>query len=113
VSIVFAIKCFDEAYKNYLAFLVNIFSKSLAILAERVIILYMDTTKLLEKIGAALGIVGAFLAAAGFGAYGYPAFTLSSLLLTFTAYRQGNKNLLAMQGAFLTANLIGIYTFVI
>jgi len=73
----------------------------------------MDSTKTLEKIGAALGIVGAFLAAAGFGAYGYPAFTLSSLLLTFTAYRQSNKNLLAMQGAFLTANVIGIYTFVI
>lgn len=77
------------------------------------IILSMDSTKTLEKIGAALGIVGAFLAAAGFGVYGYPAFTLSSLLLSFTAYRQANRALLSMQGAFLTANLIGIYTFVI
>ena len=69
-------------------------------------------TNTVEKIGAALGIIGAFAAAAGFGAWGYPAFTLSSSLLVYTSVMQKNYNLLSMQAAFLTANALGIYTFV-
>lgn len=66
-----------------------------------------------EKLGATLGILGAFLAASGFGVIGYPAFTVSSLLLCYTAYKQSNNSLMAMQGAFLAANLIGIFTFTV
>lgn len=70
-------------------------------------------TQTAEKVGAALGMLGAFLAASGFGLIGYPAFTLSSVILCYTAKRQENKSLMFMQAAFLTANLIGIYTFVL
>ena len=70
-------------------------------------------TQTVEKVGAALGIIGAFLAASGLGAFGYPAFTLSSLLLCYTSLMQKNYSLLSMQGAFLAANAIGIYTFVL
>jgi len=70
-------------------------------------------TQTIEKVGAGLGMLGAFLAASGFGLIGYPAFTLSSLLLCYTAKRQANQSLMFMQSAFLAANLIGIYTFVL
>ncbi len=69
-------------------------------------------TKTVEKVGAVLGIVGAFFAASGFGAIGYPAFTLSSVFLCYTSLMQKNYSLLSMQAAFLAANAIGIYTFV-
>ena len=67
----------------------------------------------MERIGTIFGIIGAFLAALGVGVYGYPLFTISSVCLIISSYRQGNKNLLALQSAFLACNVIGIYTFVI
>jgi hypothetical protein len=70
-------------------------------------------TQTVEKVGAALGMLGAFLAASGFGMIGYPFFTLSSLLLAYTAKCQKNNSLLMLQGVFLCANIIGIYTFVL
>lgn len=70
-------------------------------------------TKRLEKFGAGFGIIGAFAAAAGFGAFGYPAFTLSSILLVYTSIMQKNYSLLSMQAAFLAANILGIFTFTV
>ncbi len=69
--------------------------------------------KFIESFGVFCGIIGAFLAASGFGAYGYPLFTLSSLALIISAYMQKNGNLMALQGAFLCANIVGIFTFVL
>jgi hypothetical protein len=66
----------------------------------------------MERLGALCGIIGAFLAASGFGAYGYPLFTLSSVLLLATSIRQKQHNLIALQSAFLCANIVGIYHFV-
>jgi hypothetical protein len=73
----------------------------------------MNSTNNVEKIGAYAGIAGALLAASGFGLYGYPLFTLSSMMLIASSYKQKNFNLLKMQSAFLAANAIGIYTFCI
>ena len=70
-------------------------------------------TQTVEKFGAGFGILGAFLAAAGFGVVGYPCFTLSSILLVYTSIMQKNYNLLSMQAAFLAANILGIFTFTV
>lgn len=69
--------------------------------------------KQMERIGTVFGIIGAFLAALGVGVYGYPLFTVSSICLMVSSYKQQNRNLLALQSAFLACNVIGIYTFVI
>ena len=66
----------------------------------------------MEKIGAFCGILGAFLAAFGFGAFGYPLFTLSSIFLLRSSFLQGNKNLMMLQSAFLLANVVGVFNFV-
>ncbi len=66
----------------------------------------------MERFGTVCGIIGAFLAAAGMGLYGYPLFFLSSIALCYSAVKQGNKNLMALQAAFLLANIIGLKTFV-
>lgn len=68
---------------------------------------------MVEKFGAGFGIIGAFLAAAGFGVIGYPAFTLSSILLVYTSVMQKNYSLLSMQAAFLAANILGLFTFTV
>lgn len=67
--------------------------------------------KYVEFIGVAHGIIGAFLVANGIMSIGYPAFTISSLLLAYTAWKQGNKNLLLLQGVFFCANVNGLITF--
>ncbi len=69
-------------------------------------------TKHLELIGTVCGILGAFLAASGHGNFGYPLFTLSGAFLLYTAFKQGNKNFIALQVSYLTANIIGIMHFV-
>jgi hypothetical protein len=78
-----------------------------------IIIPMNSRTQTVEKLGAAFGILGAFLAAAGFGIIGYPCFTLSSVLLVYTSIMQKNYNLLSMQAAFLAANILGIFTFTV
>lgn len=66
----------------------------------------------MEKLGTVCGIGGAFLAACGLGAFGYPLFTLSSIFLLRSSFTQGNKNLMMLQSAFLLANIIGIIHFI-
>ena len=66
----------------------------------------------MEKLGVICGVLGAFIAAAGFGLFGYPLFTLSSVLLFISAKQQKNINLMYLQSAFLMANIVGIKTFV-
>ena len=66
----------------------------------------------MERIGTVCGILGALLAALGFGVYGYPLFTLSSICLLRSSFLQRNKNLMMLQGAFLLCNIIGIIHYV-
>jgi hypothetical protein len=70
-----------------------------------------NVSKMMERIGTVFGIAGAFLAALGVGVFGYPLFTVSSVCLMTSSYQQNNKNLFALQSAFLGCNIIGIYTF--
>ena len=66
----------------------------------------------IEWVGVACALIGSFmLSNAMFEGYFY--FTVSSLCLIYTAIRQSNKALIAMQFAFLMFNLNGIYTFFI
>ncbi len=67
--------------------------------------------KALELIGVICGIIGAFLVANGMMSAGYPAFTVSSALLIYTAWRQENKNLMLLQSVFLCANINGLFNF--
>jgi hypothetical protein len=66
---------------------------------------------MMERIGTVCGVIGAFLAALGMGLYGYPLFTLSSICLLRSSWAQGNRNLIALQSAFLLTNIIGIFHF--
>lgn len=68
--------------------------------------------KVIETIGTAGAIIGSFLVALKFGNVGYPFFLISSVCLLFSAIRQGQKNFMAMQGVFLTANLIGAFNYI-
>lgn len=78
----------------------------------------METTlinnmiKKVEFVGTATGIIGAFLVAVKLGNFGYPFFLVSSLSLCYTAVKQGNKNLVALQGTFLAANVIGLFNYI-
>lgn len=65
----------------------------------------------IELIGVIAGIIGSFSVANGLFTIGYPLFTLSSLLLVYTAMNQKNINLVTLQGVFLLANFNGLYTF--
>lgn len=67
--------------------------------------------KLLELIGTICGIVGAFLVALKFGAIGYPFFFLSSLALLITAWYNRQRNFIALQGVFFSANVIGLFNY--
>lgn len=63
----------------------------------------------LETVGALCGVCGALLVALHLPQLGYPFFLVSSALLLFVAVGQRNKNLIALQLAFLVCNLIGIF----
>lgn len=65
----------------------------------------------IETVGVICGIIGAFIVANAMPQYGYPLFTLSSIMLTYTAFKQNNYNLVALQGVFMIANINGLYTF--
>lgn len=65
---------------------------------------------MIEWIGVILALSGSFMVSSGMFT-GFILFSLSSLCLIYTAIRQSNKALIAMQFAFLMFNLNGIYTF--
>jgi hypothetical protein len=68
-------------------------------------------TKHLETIGTWAGILGAFLVALKFGAYGYPCFFLSSACLLGSAIVQRQANFIKLQGVFFLANCIGLINY--
>ena len=68
-------------------------------------------TKIIETVGTAAGIVGAFLVACKFGSIGYPFFFVSSLCLLGSAIAQKQWNFIALQGTFFAANIIGLFNY--
>lgn len=69
-------------------------------------------TKILETIGTLTGIIGAFLVALKFAGIGYPFFFISSFCLMISAFRQKQKNYIALQTVFFLANVIGLINYV-
>ncbi len=69
-------------------------------------------TKFIETFGTICGIIGAFLVAFKLGGIGYPFFTVSSIALLTSAIKQKQFNFIALQGVFLSANLIGLVNYV-
>jgi len=65
----------------------------------------------IEFIGVLSGVIGSFAVANGLFTIGYPLFTVSAILLLYTAYKQSNMNLVLLQAVFLMANFNGLYTF--
>jgi hypothetical protein len=72
----------------------------------------MLSIKMLESIGTASGIVGAFLVAMKLGGYGYPFFFVSSFCLLGSALALKQRNFIALQGVFFVANVIGLFNYV-
>lgn len=68
--------------------------------------------KAIETLGTICGIVGAFLVAMKFGQFGYPFFFVSSLCLLSSAIKFKQKNFIALQGVFFSANVIGLFNYV-
>ncbi len=68
--------------------------------------------KYIETLGTICGIIGAFLVAMKFGQFGYPFFFISSLCLLSSAIHFKQKNFIALQGVFFTANVIGLFNYV-
>lgn len=68
--------------------------------------------KFFETTGTICGIIGAFLVAMKFGQWGYPFFFISSICLLISAIRYGQRNFIALQGVFLTANIVGLFNYV-
>lgn len=68
--------------------------------------------RFIETLGTVAGIIGAFLVATKFGQFGYPFFLISSVCLLISAIKLGQRNFIAMQGVFLTANTIGAFNYV-
>lgn len=65
----------------------------------------------IESIGVFCGVIGAFIVANAMPVIGYPFFTISSILLIYTAWKQKNANLVILQAVFILANINGLYTF--
>ena len=68
--------------------------------------------KYIETLGTICGIIGAFLVAMKFGQFGYPFFFVSSLCLLSSAIKFKQKNFIALQGVFFSANVIGLFNYV-
>lgn len=68
--------------------------------------------KAIETLGTICGIIGAFLVAMKFGQFGYPFFFVSSLCLLTSAIKFKQKNFIALQGVFFSANVIGLFNYV-
>lgn len=74
----------------------------------------MNTKKLIphiETLGTACGIIGAFLVAMKYGQVGYPFFFVSSLALLTSAWYNGQRNFIALQGVFFAANVVGLANY--
>lgn len=71
----------------------------------------MLNAKILETVGTVCGIIGAFLVAMKLGQYGYPFFFVSSFCLMVSAIKQKQKNFIALQSVFFTANIIGLVNY--
>ena len=65
--------------------------------------------KKIELLGVVLAIAGSYIAAMGNFALGYPIWTISSICLAYTAYKDSNYNLLLLQSVFICADLVGVY----
>lgn len=68
--------------------------------------------KFFETFGTICGIIGAFLVALKYGQLGYPFFFASSMCLLYSAIRLGQRNYIALQGVFLSANIVGLFNYV-
>ena len=68
--------------------------------------------KYIETLGTICGIIGAFLVAMKLGQVGYPFFFVSSLCLLSSAIKFKQKNFIALQGVFFSANVIGLFNYV-
>ncbi len=66
---------------------------------------------MIERLGTIAGIIGAFLVALGFPPIGFPFFFISSVCLTYSAWKQGNRNLISLQAAFLCCNILGLWNW--
>lgn len=66
----------------------------------------------IETLGVTCGIIGAFLVALALGNYGYPFFLVSSFSLLFSAIKLKQRNFIALQSVYLTANIIGFINYV-
>ena len=66
---------------------------------------------MIEFIGTACGILGAFSVALKWGAIGYPIFICSSLCLLISAVQKGQRNFIVLQSVFLVSNVIGVYNY--
>jgi len=71
----------------------------------------MKLNKHIERLGVAFGILGAFSVAGEYPAMGYPLFTLSSVALLYTAWRQGQINFIPLQTVYLGANILGLVNY--
>lgn len=67
--------------------------------------------RVIEFLGTLAGILGAFLVACKMPEMGYPFFLISSICLTYSAVRQRQWNLMALQGVFLLANILGLVNY--
>lgn len=68
--------------------------------------------KIFELIGTITGIVGSFLVAFKMGQFGYPFFLISSICLLISAVKLKQRNFIALQGVFLSANIVGAFNYV-
>ena len=66
---------------------------------------------MIEFIGTACGILGAFSVALKCGAFGYPLFIFSSACLLISAIQKGQRNFIVLQAVFLVSNMIGVYNY--
>lgn len=65
--------------------------------------------KTISWIGTIASILGSFLMAFGFMLIGYICFTLGSVSWLIVGFVNKDKALITLNGAFFTANLIGLY----
>lgn len=72
----------------------------------------INMLKAIEFFGVVCGITGSFLVARGFLAVGFCLFFVSSVCLFYSAMKQKNWNLSALQGTFLFSNVLGVSNYV-
>jgi ABC-type multidrug transport system fused ATPase/permease subunit len=72
----------------------------------------INMLKAIEFLGVVCGIIGSFLVARGFLAVGFCLFFVSSICLFYSAIKQMNWNLSALQGTFLVSNILGVSNYV-